>query len=137
MYLYWHCICMIIAEGNAGSAWNDIEARQARLSKLYTCKNAQMVTDLLVSCNKSVHQADIRMRSRCLFPVVWQIWNKLLASCIKHGLTISSDLLQVVPISLSIKLMSECVHTACPQLFNKSGTRLLSGSGKRFGWRFK
>ena len=35
-----------------------------------TSKNAQVVTELRASCNKSVHQVDIRMRSHCLFPVV-------------------------------------------------------------------
>ena len=52
-------------------------------TSFWASKNTQIATDLQASPDKSVHQADIRMRPHCLFPVVWQIWNKLLASCNK------------------------------------------------------
>ena len=38
------------------------------MSISYTCEHTQVVTDLQASCNKSVHQADIRMRSQLLVP---------------------------------------------------------------------
>ena len=43
-----------------------------QVASILLCKNAQFVTDLPPSCNKSVHQVDIRMRSHCLFTVVSQ-----------------------------------------------------------------
>ena len=69
------------------------------ISGTCTRENANVVTDLQASCNKSVHQVDIRKLSHCLFPVVPQMWNKLLATWYVM-LTTSLDLLQVVPTSL-------------------------------------
>ena len=71
--------CLAMFEGG-------LNCKQRRLKRLKILKPSPCIYTRLkrrASCHRPVHQADTRMRSHCLFPVVGQIWNKLLASCNK------------------------------------------------------
>jgi hypothetical protein len=63
----------------------------------YTRKTAQVVTDLQNKLQQGCCEADIRMCSHCLFPVVVTSLEQVVITLLTTRLMTVTDLLQVVP----------------------------------------
>ena len=85
-------------------AWQGTVDKLA-ICKMYTRKNAQVVTDLQTSCNKVVVQIDIRMYSHC----------KSGYHLVTRLMTVT-DLQQVVPTRLIQAVRNKLLRACCHQL---------------------